>query len=393
MKVLTAGGGSGGHVTPVLAVINELARHDASLEVQFICDKKFSGAARDLMSHARVSVPVYTIAAGKLRRYYGIPLWRQMLDIPTLLQNLRDGLLVTVGLVESLWRLFRFRPDVVFLKGGYVCLPVGLAASLLRLPIVLHDSDSHPGLTNRILSRWATKIATGAPAENYPYPAAKMRYVGIPVDGRYRPVSEKQQAAFKAHVGMPDTSWPLVVVTGGGLGARRINEAVSLLAQRFTEAGVAVLHITGQNGYDRVAAQAIQHPAYIVRPFISDGMFRAIGAADVVVTRAGATSLLEIAAMAKPTIIIPSKVLTGGHQMKNAAVYVNAEAAVEVDEDQLRGDPQVLYDAIMRFLNDPARADRYGKKMHSFAKPDAALDVAEIISGVAAGGSFGRVGE
>lgn len=390
MRILTAGGGSGGHVTPVLAVINELARHDKALQIQFICDKKFSAAAKDLMVHAAVPVEVTVIAAGKLRRYHGIPLWRQMLDVPTLLQNIRDGFLFTIGLAQSLWQLLRFRPDAVFLKGGFVCLPVGLAAALLRLPIVLHDSDSHPGLTNRILSRWATKIATGAPAENYPYPKDKMQYVGIPVDGRYQPVSSEQQQKLKADIGMPDISWPLVVVTGGGLGAQRINDAVSLLAPGLVESGVAILHITGQGGYEKASKQAVQHPAYILRPFISDGMFRVIGAADVVVTRAGATSLLEIAAMAKPTVIIPSKVLTGGHQIKNAAVYVRADAAVGVDEDELRARPEVLREAIDGFLGNPDRAAGYAERMHAFAKPDAALDVAGLISSVVSTQRAGR---
>lgn len=386
MKILAAGGGSGGHVTPVLAVINELARHDKALEIRFICDKKFSGAAKELMSHAEVAVDVKVIAAGKLRRYHGISLWKQLLDIPTLLRNIRDVSLVVIGTFQSVWQLLRFRPDAVFLKGGYVCLPVGFAAALFRLPIVLHDSDSHPGLTNRILSRWADKIATGAPAENYPYPKDKLQYVGIPVDNRYHPVGMDEQQALKADIGLPDISWPLVVVTGGGLGARRINEAITVVAPALLESEVAVLHITGQNGYDKISRAAAPHPAYIVRPFISEGMFKVIGAADVVVTRAGATSLMEIAAMAKPTIIIPSKVLTGGHQIKNADVFVKAGAAISVDEDELSGNPAVLLDAIRELVTDGTKARRYAAKMHTFARPDAALDVAEIISSVARSG-------
>lgn len=377
-------------MTPVLAVINELSKHDEALEVRFICDRKFASLASDIMSHAKVPVEIQTISAGKLRRYHNVPLYKQLLDIPTLLLNIRDVFLLIAGFFQSLWILLRWRPEAIFTKGGFVCLPVGLSAALLKIPLVVHDSDSHPGLTNRILARYASKIATGAPLDNYSYPKEKSVYVGIPVDSEFTEVSDKQQQKYKAELGLPDITWPVVVVTGGGLGAARINHAVTQIASDLLEAKIAIVHVTGVSQYKKVSDVAPQHPAYIIKPFVSDGMYKVIGAADVVVTRAGATSLLEVAAMAKPTIIIPNMYLTGGHQLKNAKVYEQADAALVLDEKTLEAQPHQLTTAIELLLHDKKRAGQLSETMHKFAKPNAALDVAELIVDVATGKGQGK---
>ena len=178
MKILAVGGGSGGHVTPVVAVLRELKARDQSAEIRFWCDRKFAPQAKSIMHHFDDTIPVQPIFSGKLRRYHTLPLWRQLLRPVTIVfPNLRDIFFVVCGFVQSFFKLLVWRPDVVFTKGGYVCLPVGLAAKILRIPLVIHDSDAHPGLTNRVLSRWATAIATGAPLEYYPYPKKISRYV------------------------------------------------------------------------------------------------------------------------------------------------------------------------------------------------------------------------
>jgi UDP-N-acetylglucosamine--N-acetylmuramyl-(pentapeptide) pyrophosphoryl-undecaprenol N-acetylglucosamine transferase len=379
MKVLAAGGGSGGHVTPVLAVINELGKHDPNLEVRFVCDRKFSKLSRDILSHANVPVDVRTIPAGKFRRYHGISIWRQMLDIPTAVHNFADLFLIAAGYFASLWQLMSYRPDVVFTKGGFVCLPVGLAAATLRIPLVIHDSDSHPGLTNRILARFARLIATGAPLEHYSYSDEKATYVGIPVDVAFQPVDETTKRQLKETLGLPDVAWPLVVVTGGGLGAARVNQAMIAISEQLLDEQIAVLHITGSGQYDEIQAKAPQHPCYIVKPFVADGMAKIIGAADVVVTRAGATSLLEVASMAKPTIIVPNAMLTGGHQVKNASVYEQADAALVIEDKSIHEQPQQLLAAIELLIHDHKRASDIAGRMHEFARPNAAFDVAELI--------------
>src|SRR6266542_1536153 len=225
MKILAVGGGSGGHVTPVVAVLRELRKEETDLEIRFWCDKKFAPEARGIIQHYDPSILVDTVLAGKLRRYHSLPVWLQLLrPFSILLPNIRDLLLVGCGFLQSIVKLFLWRPDVVFTKGGFVCLPVGCAAWLLKIPLVIHDSDAHPGLTNRVLAKFATAIATGAPLKYYSYPAEKAQYVGTPVNEAFQPFTLEERKELKESFGF-NPKLPLVVVTGGGLGAQTINDA------------------------------------------------------------------------------------------------------------------------------------------------------------------------
>ena len=172
------GGGSGGHVTPVVAVLKELRALEPEAELRFWCDTAFASQAASIVGTFDETIPVETILSGKLRRYHHLTLWQHIMWPSLMWQNLKDVFKVAGGFFQSVAKLIMWRPDVVFTKGGFVCLPVGLAAKLLGIPLVIHDSDAHPGLTNRILSRWATAIATGAPLEYYDYPVSKATYVG-----------------------------------------------------------------------------------------------------------------------------------------------------------------------------------------------------------------------
>lgn len=292
-------------------------------------------------------------------------------------KNLADVFKVLAGIIQSFWRLLWWRPDVVFTKGGFVCLPVGVAAATLQIPLVIHDSDAHPGLTNRILARWATVIATGAPLEYYTYPKSKAHYVGIPIGESFKPFSKEQQQAAKKGQGLTTTK-PLIVVTGGGLGAKRLNAVVLEVLPKLQQLASVVL-ICGESHYQQLRAVIKDDtPDFQLHSFVTN-MQPLLGAADVVVARAGATTILELAALHKPTILVPNAALSGGHQLKNAAVYGDAQAAIVVDEDAMVENPDILLRAVKAYFNDPkmtaAMADRFGK----FAKPNAAADMADLI--------------
>ena len=331
-----------------------------------------------MMGSSGLDVTVKRIHAGRLRRYHTISVWRQLADVPTLSKNIRDVFVTFVGLCQSLWLLFRFKPDVVFTKGGFVCVPLGLAAKLFGIPLVIHDSDAHPGLANRVLSRWAVLIATGSPVEHYPYPREKTHYVGIPVDPSFSPVSEPQQRKLKEELGFHDLHKPLVVVTGGGLGARTINHAVVSIAPQLVER-TSIYHITGTTTYDEVANHAPELIDYQIVPFVSTGMAPVLGAADIVVSRVGATTMQELAALGKAVVMVPNPYLTGGHQLKNALVYEQARAAVTVDEQGLEKNPLILRRALEELLDDASLRKALGKALHAFARPDAAVDMATLI--------------
>jgi len=377
MKILAVGGGSGGHVTPVVAVLKELRAKQPKVQLRFWVDKKFAHQARTIMSSFDDSIAVQTITAGKLRRYHHLTLLQHFLWPSLMFKNLGDAFLVGIGFVQSLFKLIIWRPDVIFTKGGYVCLPVGMAAHVLKIPLVIHDSDAHPGLTNRILSRWATSIGTGAPLEYYHYPKSKSKYTGIPINIDFKPFTKAEQWDAKREWGInPDK--PLVVVTGGGLGARRLNNtALSILKKLQKSASVVLLSGVGQ--YDELKARLPKNSENFQLHAFTSKMPQLLGAADVVITRAGATTILELVALAKPTILVPNAALTGGHQIKNAAVYEDAKAAVVLIEDDMVEQPEMLLRAVNELLDNPKATQAMARRFASFAKPDAAKDMAKMI--------------
>ena len=376
---MAAGGGSGGHVTPVVAVLRELRKIEPDTEIRFWVDHAFEKQARTVMGGYDDSIRVDTIVSGKLRRYYHLKWWQQLMKFRTItLPNIIDVVKVSVGFMQCLCKLIAWRPDVVFTKGGYVCLPVGLAAHVLRIPLVIHDSDAHPGLTNRVLARWADAIGTGAPLKFYPYPREISQYVGVPIMEDFVPYSDERRRDVKVKLGF-DPTRPLVVVTGGGLGARRINDAVVAMLSQLTKQTNVIL-ITGAQQYSDIRARVPNDTSKVhIHDFISSGLVDMLGAADIVVARAGATTILELAALAKPTILVPNGYLTGGHQLKNAAVYEEKGAVKVIDELQLDDHPEVLVRAIEALLADRAAMARMGAAFLTFAHPHAALDMAEMI--------------
>ena len=364
-------------MTPVVAVCKELRNIDEASEIRFWCDKKFGPSARRIFHTYDPSIPVEYISAGKFRRYHGASKWHY-LQPSIILPNIRDIFLVLGGFLQSVWRFLKWRPDVVFIKGGYVCLPVGYAARLFRIPIVLHDSDAHPGLTNRLLAPFATKIGTGAPLEYYSYPTQKAVYVGIPVAKEFRPYSHEERQALKSKLGF-DMDRPLVVITGGGLGAVRINNAIMATRERLLKEA-SIFLISGAQQYDDLKKDSEEEAeGWRLEAFVAQGMADVLAAADVVVARAGATTLLELAALHKPTIIVPNGMLTAGHQLKNAKVYNDKLAAIVVSEDDIVATPRILSDKIQQLLRAPKILSDLGKNFGTFAKPHAAREMAQII--------------
>lgn len=331
------------------------------------------------MAHFDESIRVDTIYSGKLRRYHQLSFIQQLLRVRTIvLPNLRDMGLVLVGFIQSVYKLVAWRPDVVFTKGGYVCLPIGYAARLLGIPVVIHDSDAHPGLTNRLLAKWAHAIGTGAPLKYYPYPAHLAQYVGVPVLADFEPYSDEKRRAIKQKLGF-SSSRPLIVVTGGGLGAQRLNVAVAETLQNLLEY-TNVMLISGEGQYDEMRSLTPQDDdRYQLHAFVSRGMADVLGAADIVVARAGATTILELAALAKPTILVPNAYLTGGHQLKNAAVYAEAQAVSVIDERKLEEAPIILSEEVRAILTDEPRRRAMARAFHAFAKPNAARDMADLV--------------
>jgi UDP-N-acetylglucosamine--N-acetylmuramyl-(pentapeptide) pyrophosphoryl-undecaprenol N-acetylglucosamine transferase len=383
MKIVVTGGGSGGHITPILAVAHELKKQQPDTEIVYIGQK--GDALGDVPAADKNIDQVALVRAGKFRRYHSESFLQHLRDIPTVLKNIRDAVWTVVGLWQSFQLLRQLRPDIVFIKGGFVGVPVGLAAALLRIPYVTHDSDAMPGLANRIIARWAHLHAVALPKEVYRYPADKTVTVGVPVSHEYRPLSAAQQQAARKHLGL-DGFDQVVLVTGGGLGAKNINEAIitcmpELLA-RYPK--LAVVHVAGR-GKDSAARQrykkelsARDQKRVIVRDFATN-LYQYSGAADVVVARAGGTAIAELAAQAKACIVVPNPLLAGGHQLKNARVLADRKAVRLVDETVLAQDHQALMPALTELLDHPDKAAALGKKLAQLAQPDAARHLAMVL--------------
>lgn len=342
----------------------------------FVCDKAFESQSRGLMKHANVNVDVKTIIAGKFRRYHGESHLDRLLDVRTISRNVADIFKIIAGFFQSIATIIRFRPAVVFAKGGYVCLPMGMAAKVCGVPLVIHDSDVRPGLTNRVLARWATAIGTGSPIDNYPYKSEISHYVGVPIDPNFHPYTDDERKAAKLAIGIIDNTKPLLVVTGGGLGATSINNAVVAIADQLIADGFEIYHVTGKKHFDAVLQKAPRHAAYHGVPFVFKDMNIVLGAADIVISRASATFIQELAALKKPVIIIPAGQL--GDQIKNAKVYEEADAAIVLSDEAIKT-PAVLLEAIQTLQDDSEAAEAMAERLHIFAKPDAALDVAGLI--------------
>lgn len=324
------------------------------------------------------SIKITTVIAGKLRRYHHLS-FLQHFTIPSILwPNIRDIFLVIGGVVQSIVRLLLWRPDVVFTKGGYVCLPVGWAAKILGIPLVIHDSDVQAGLTNRLLARPATYIATGAPLEYYTYPTEKTSYVGIPINSAFHIYTDNEKNESKKSLNISVTR-PLVVITGGGLGAKTINDEVVSHLNELTQIASIIL-ISGAEQYDELRALTLQaDPHFQLHAFVSsETMVQMLAAADVVVSRAGATTLLELAALCKPTILIPSMRLEW--QVKHAAHYSEQGAVIMLDEHTFAGSgASELVRAVKEVLASVELQSRLTQSIRAFAKPQAAHDMAALI--------------
>lgn len=414
------GGGSGGHITPIVAVINKLLndpssnraaedssvggkersakpasrpslpregrclhREGSSYDIRVWCDRKFAPQAKKLLADANVRVDI--IAAGKLRRYANLKWWYRWFSpyhiIHTHIPNFIDMFKIAGGFIQSLCKMLVWRPDVVFCKGGYVSLPVGIVAHLYHIPLVIHDSDTVPGLTNRVLAKYASAIGTGAPVENYPsYPKRITKFIGIPVGDNVKHISETERTNLKHELGL-DSNRPLVLAMGGGQGAVAINDATTANATKLVKDKVNVVLLAGRGREVNMPKSVGKHVQVLE---FTNRVTDYEQAADVVVTRAGATTMAELAAIGVATIIVPSPYLAGDHQTKNAKVYEKAGAAVVVNEFDMKEKPAILYDAIKDLLDNKARRNKLAKNLQTFAKPDAVDGMTKMILGAAA---------
>lgn len=380
--IVLTGGGSGGHITPLLAVAAELKRRQPDTTIIYI------GQKHDNLGDIPASNPhideVYSVRAGKLRRYHGEGL-RQLLDLPTVFKNARDALYVLAGIWQSRRLLKKLQPAVIFVKGGFVGVPVGLAAAQLHIPYITHDSDSVPGLANRLIARWAAVHAVAMPKETYAYPQDKTVTTGIPLRAEFIPVTEALQAEYRQMINIPQTA-KLLFIIGGGLGSQAVNRAVGQAVPHLLRElpdlhivhGVGRSNETEMSKYYNEQLSDQEKGRVQVRGYLAD-VYKYSGGADLIITRAGATNLAEFAVQGKACIVIPAAFLTGGHQVKNAEYLADQSAVTVLRQDELEADPNRLAKQVSELLGNSAARTQMAKKLGSFAHPHATKELADQI--------------
>lgn len=376
------GGGSGGHITPVLAVAKQLKKAQPDSRIVYIGQR--GDGLGDIPRQDSSIDAVYDISAGKLRRYHGEG-WKQLLDFRTVGLNVRDMCRVIAGFFQAIRILRREQPAAIFIKGGFVGVPVGFSAALLRLPYITHDSDAIPGLANRLIAPWARYHTVALPAELYQYPADNTVTVGVPVSDRFVPLDADGQRSYKTELGL-DPADPVLFVTGGGLGAQRLNRVITEVAADLLRAipGLSIVHTVGRPNEAEVRAlydanlPTAEQGRVVVLGYTTD-LYKYSGAADLIVTRAGATAIAEFAVQGKAVLLVPNPYLTAGHQLKNAQALQAAKAVAVLDEEALTHDAALVLSTLSGLLEDKAALEQLAHNLQQFAHPAAATELAELI--------------
>lgn len=375
MRIVVSGGGTGGHVTPVLALCAALkARKGTAPVIDYIG----SGGSleRDLVEAEGIGYHV--ISSGKFRRYRR-GLVSELTDFSTMRQNAGDSMRIVKGIRQARRLLKTIKPDVVFVKGGFVGLPVGLAAAQLKIPLIIHESDTVMGLTNRVLARRAQLVATGFPVEVFDDVklTAPLLATGNPV--REDILAGRRERGRK-HFGL-DTARPTVLIIGGSTGAQAINEVVFGALAQLTES-VNIIHQTGHHDIDAALFQRqrltpLARRRYVPQAFLRTELADAYALADVVVTRCGANVLAELAALKKVALLIPLPGSANNHQAHNAHYIVRRGAARLLEQSRLT--PRTLRAEIDKLIDEPSDRRYLEEAIGKLAVRNAAELLAEAV--------------
>lgn len=361
MRIILTGGGTGGHIFPLIAVmkqVKDLAGLE-NLELLYVG----SGAKIEKEVMSSEGVPVVNIMSGKIRRYFS-------------LLNFIDFFKVPIGIIQSLWILLRFMPDAVFSKGGYAAVPVVIAAWIYRIPVLIHESDAIAGLANKFSAKFARRIGVAYDSAKQYFPEKKTAVIGNPVREDIMGGNRSEALSLLKL----SESKPVIFVMGGSQGSNSINEAIIKALPELLKK-VQIIHQTGKDNYENVVHEAAEYgikagrEGYLAFPFMDPETLKdSFAAADLVISRAGANSISEIAANRKPSILIPLETSANNHQRANALDVAHVGGAIVLEEMNLT--KHLLIQAIDKILNEKEFADSLSEKISVFYHPDAAKIIA-----------------
>jgi len=378
MKILLTGGGTGGHITPLLAIARELKHQQPDCQLLYIGERK--AKFQQLTSNFKAIDEKHYIYAGKFRRYHNESWPKRLTDIRTNLKNIRDMFFVLIGFFQAFSFLIKNRPNVIFVKGGFVTVTVGLAARILRIPYMTHDSDTVSGLANKIIAGGAFMHATGMPTSFYKYPKDKMIYTGIPISSKYKEITDTLKNNYRKLLKISEND-EILLITGGSQGAETINKILTAIVPNLLEKRkkLRIIHQVGHKNHD--AYESFQHDNLRTEDFIDD-MYKISAAADIVVSRASMTTITELGLQRKAVIIIPNPHLSEGHQLSNAKYIESINGGIVLHEDQLQNNPKLLSDAIEELLDNKQKAKQIANNLFQSTKPDAAKTIVKQLLNV-----------
>lgn len=350
-KIILTGGGTAGHVTPNIALMPELEKR--GYEIFYVGSKE--GMEKDLM--ANFDVPYYGISSGKLRRYFDV-------------KNFTDPFRIQKGYHESKQLLKEIQPDVVFSKGGFVTVPLVKAATHKHIPCVLHESDISPGLANRLCIKSADVICTNFPETVKHLPDGKAKVTGSPIRQELFEGDKKAGLDFCGF----DDSKPVIMIIGGSLGSVRVNEAVREILPQLLE-NYQVVHLCGKEKLDE---SLVGTKGYIQFEYIQKELKDLMKAADLVISRAGANAICELAALHKPNILIPlSLEASRGDQI------LNAESFEKQGYSYLLREEDMTSETLLRAVNTTwDKREDFIEAMKNGGHGDAVKKIADIIDSV-----------
>jgi UDP-N-acetylglucosamine--N-acetylmuramyl-(pentapeptide) pyrophosphoryl-undecaprenol N-acetylglucosamine transferase len=352
--IAVTGGGTGGHIFPNVAVIEELKKLGVS-PICWIGDHR--GKEREWSRTLGVSF--YGIRTGKLRRYVS-------------LKNLADLFNVLIGIVQSYRVLRKNRPSVLFSKGGFVSVPPAIAAHALHIPIVTHESDMHPGMATRIIAKRARAVCVSFELSKAFFAGKEVHFTGNPMREAIRKGNRDGGLRF---LGFAE-ALPVVTLLGGSLGASSLNEAVFCMLGEH-ELPFNLVHQCGQ-GHGRPVANT--HGRYRQFEFIAGEMGDVMAASDLVISRAGAGALYEIGLLGAPSILIPlPKSKSRGEQIDNALYFKEHGASEVIEDGELNG--RLLFESITSLLSDRKLLAKMGRCAASLCRRDAEVEIAHILMG------------
>lgn len=364
MKIVLTGGGTGGHLMPLIAVVSKIKEKDPTAEFVFI--GPVGKMEEEIIGKA--GIRMREIHVGKLRRYFS-------------LENFKDFFKVPIGIIQCLYVLLAEMPDVIFSKGGYASVPVVLVGWLYRIPIMIHESDAIPGMANEVLSKFANRVAVAYPEAEKEFPAAQVVLTGNPV----REDINKGDASKARETFSLIESKKVIFVYGGSQGSRIINDKIlNLLPQLLHK--YQVIHQTGKDNFIDVKHKAgelgikVGRDGYYALDFIGEELKDIFAVADLVISRAGATSIAEIAANAKPSILVPLQSAANDHQRMNAYALARIGACVVLEENNLG--KNLLLSRIDEIIENEELSKKLSQNIKVFYHADATERIAQGVLGM-----------